>query len=200
MEDKCRCCYNYCNKLFRALSFLSKHLKTKHPEFGMDALLVDAEPFMRHRYEAEDLSSRPLPPVEVESNVGIELRSVKDIIDKYMRPMPPVPPPLPFGPPPGYPMQPPPPSGPPPRFHQNDYRDRRDNNNYRDSNRKRRFNDDDNQQQQQPKNDRSGLFQHRKSGGGGPVYHDIDAPKVSTTIPPILLSLSCLACLLVLHI
>ena len=66
-DDKCRCCFSYCNKLFRQVQFLSKHLKMKHPEFGVEIFLQDAEPFMRKRYEAEDMSARPLPPVAVES-------------------------------------------------------------------------------------------------------------------------------------
>ena len=44
---------------------------------------------MRKRFEAEDLSQRPLPPVEVEANGTIELRSVKEVRDKYLPPPPP---------------------------------------------------------------------------------------------------------------
>jgi hypothetical protein len=142
VEDKCRCCYVYCNKLFRAVSFLSKHLKTKHGEFGAEELLRDAEPFMRRRYESEDMHARPLPPIEIETANGIELRSVKEIMDKYMPSIPAMmAPPLPFGPPPTGGQHPPPlPLGPPPSRYTNDRYDDRD---YRDGgNRKRsRFND-----------------------------------------------------------
>jgi hypothetical protein len=118
-DDKCRCGYEYCNKLFKSLQFLIKHLKTKHiNEFGYEILLNIAEPFMRKRYEAEDITARPLPPVEVEGYNGqVDLRSVKEIMEKYMKPiLPPPPMPVPFpgvsmG---GYGGPPPLPFGPPP--------------------------------------------------------------------------------------
>ena len=65
-EDKARCCYQFCGKLFKDAAFLRKHLQSKHPSFATDVFLVEAEPFMRKRYEAEDISYRPLPPVEIE--------------------------------------------------------------------------------------------------------------------------------------
>jgi hypothetical protein len=120
-DDKCRCGYVYCNKLFKSLQFLIKHLKTKHVnEFGFDILLNIAEPFMRKRYEAEDITARPLPPVEVEGyNGNVELRSVKEIMEKYIKPILPPPPLLPVVPYPGVGMSgyggpPPLPFGPPP--------------------------------------------------------------------------------------
>jgi hypothetical protein len=45
--------------------FLRKHLKTKHETFAFDMLLGVAEPFMRARYEAEDILARPLPLIQV---------------------------------------------------------------------------------------------------------------------------------------
>ena len=84
-EGKCRCCFVSCNKLFKGTEFLAKHMRAKHEDFAHEALLQDAEPFMRRRFEAEPMSARPLPPVEVETQQGrTELKSVKVILDKYM--------------------------------------------------------------------------------------------------------------------
>jgi hypothetical protein len=83
-DDKCRCCYVTCNKLFKGADFLSKHMRLKHEDFAADLLLKDAEPFMRRRFEAEPMGARPLPPVEVEAHGRTELKSVKAILDKFM--------------------------------------------------------------------------------------------------------------------
>ena len=45
--------------------YLRKHLLTRHETFASELQLQDAEPFMRTRYESEDIASRPLPPIEV---------------------------------------------------------------------------------------------------------------------------------------
>ena len=90
-EGKCRCSYVLCNKLFRGIEFLSKHIKLKHADFAAEELAADAEPFMRSRYEAEDISARHLPFVEVEVQGRTELRSLKELIDKYAPPPPPPP-------------------------------------------------------------------------------------------------------------
>lgn len=90
-EEKARCCYQFCGKLFKDVVFLRKHLQSKHPSFATDVFLVEAEPYMRKRYETEDISFRPLPPVEVEVQGTIELKSVKEIRDKYLLPQPPIP-------------------------------------------------------------------------------------------------------------
>ena len=56
----------------------------KHEGFAADLLLQDAEPFMRARYEAEDIASRPLPPIEVSGcmcvGVGVCVRGCLDVI------------------------------------------------------------------------------------------------------------------------
>ena len=44
---------------------MRKHLLTRHETFASELQLQDAEPFMRTRYESEDIASRPLPPIEV---------------------------------------------------------------------------------------------------------------------------------------
>lgn len=82
-NDKCRCLYRGCNKLFQNWGFLVKHMTLKHEGCADDILLVDAEPFLRRRFEEEDVSQRPLPPVEVEVAGRIELKSVREILDKY---------------------------------------------------------------------------------------------------------------------
>jgi len=90
-EGKCRCSYVLCNKLFRGIEFLSKHIKLKHADFAAEELAADAEPFMRSRYDAEDISARHFPFVEVEVQGRTELRSLKEIVDKYAPPPPPPP-------------------------------------------------------------------------------------------------------------
>lgn len=83
-EGKCRCCYLTCSKLFKGVDFLTKHMHLKHPEFSAEVLLKDAEPFMKKRFDAEPMGARPLPPVEVETHGHTELKSVKEILDKYL--------------------------------------------------------------------------------------------------------------------
>ena len=68
--------------MFRGVDFLRKHLQTKHETFAYDLLLKDAEPYMRTRYESEDIQARPLPPIECEAPGGIDRRSVVEILDK----------------------------------------------------------------------------------------------------------------------
>ena len=44
---------------------MRKHLACKHETFAYDLLLQDSEPYMKVRYESEDIGYRPLPPIEV---------------------------------------------------------------------------------------------------------------------------------------
>lgn len=90
-EGKCRCCYSFCNKLFKNVEFLGKHIKLKHVDFALEDFAFNAEPYMRNKYESEDLKSRPLPPVEIESHGRKEFKSVKEILDKYAPQSPPLP-------------------------------------------------------------------------------------------------------------
>eukprot|EP01041_Mallomonas_annulata_P001159 gene1159-2251_t len=86
MEGKCRCAVEWCNKLFKGPEFLKKHLRTKHIEMASNLLLKASESFMRIRYEAEDLLTRPLPLVPCEiSGGGFELRTVKEILERCNR-------------------------------------------------------------------------------------------------------------------
>lgn len=83
-EGKCRCCYASCSKLFKGLDFLTKHMHLKHEDFSHEELLRAAEPYLRRRFEAEPIKSRPLPPVEVDYNGHTELRSVRFIAGKNL--------------------------------------------------------------------------------------------------------------------
>lgn len=60
--------------LLQGFDYLRKHLQVKHDGFAAELLLQDAEPFMRARYEAEDIASRPLPPIEVCTYVCVRER------------------------------------------------------------------------------------------------------------------------------
>merc|ERR1719215_1759438 len=55
----------------------------------MDKMVGNAKPFMQSRFNSEDIVLRPLPPVEVESHGTVELRTVKEIREQYIRPPPP---------------------------------------------------------------------------------------------------------------
>jgi hypothetical protein len=81
LDEKCRCNMPDCGKLFKAMQYLVKHFKSKHEDCAMDELLADAEPFMRKRYQEEDVTERPLPPIEVESSGRYELRSVRQVLE-----------------------------------------------------------------------------------------------------------------------
>ncbi len=86
-EDKCRCCFSDCNKLFKASTFLIKHLKMKHDAFAFCELAVqDAEPYMSKRYQEEPLEQQPLPPIHVETSNGLEVKSVREVLSKSNAP------------------------------------------------------------------------------------------------------------------
>jgi uncharacterized membrane protein YgcG len=79
-EGKARCCFPACNKLFRGIDFLKKHMKAKHELFALNELTADAEPYMKTRYDEQLITARPLPPIEVETVAGIEQRGVSDMM------------------------------------------------------------------------------------------------------------------------
>ena len=98
-DGRARCLYKLCNKLFKSMEFLTKHLKSKHEYFGYAKLVSEAEPYMRAKYDAEDINWRPLPLVEVDNMGIIEKHSVREItsmigVAKQMHqpPLPPLPP------------------------------------------------------------------------------------------------------------
>ena len=82
-DDKVRCFFKFCNKLFKTVDFLKKHIALKHEFYLQDISLSVIEPSMRDRYEAEDYMTRPLPPVECQVLDGIERRSVLDILQNH---------------------------------------------------------------------------------------------------------------------
>lgn len=97
-EGKMRCAVEWCNKLFKGPDFLKKHLRTKHLDMATGRLLRASEPFMRRRYEAEELLTRPLPLVPIEApGGGVETRSVKEILERCNRLPRPVPAPVGMG-------------------------------------------------------------------------------------------------------
>lgn len=106
-DGRARCLYKVCNKLFKSMDFLVKHLKSKHEYFGYMNLVAEAEPYMRARYDAEDINMRPLPLVEVDNMGIIEKRSIRDITSMlgiakqipHPHSHPPLPPTLPLPPP-----------------------------------------------------------------------------------------------------
>eukprot|EP00595_Chromulina_sp_UTEXLB2642_P002638 CAMPEP_0196764796 /NCGR_PEP_ID=MMETSP1095-20130614/6875_1 /TAXON_ID=96789 ORGANISM="Chromulina nebulosa, Strain UTEXLB2642" /NCGR_SAMPLE_ID=MMETSP1095 /ASSEMBLY_ACC=CAM_ASM_000446 /LENGTH=592 /DNA_ID=CAMNT_0042121265 /DNA_START=558 /DNA_END=2332 /DNA_ORIENTATION=- len=81
-EGKARCFYDSCKKLFKSIDFLMKHIRIKHPYFGNDLMIKESEPFMRTKYEKDDILVRPLPAIEIETSHGIELRSINHILEK----------------------------------------------------------------------------------------------------------------------
>ena len=58
----------------------------KHEAFAKEGLVRIAEPFMKARFNAEDLATKPLPPVRVETRYGIEVKTVKEILDHLNTP------------------------------------------------------------------------------------------------------------------
>lgn len=90
-EGKGRCGFKWCNKLFKGTEYLTKHIRTRHVvDFSAELLAISA-PFMKARYEAEDLALRPLPPIEVETVSGVEFVSVQSVLETLQRPAPPLP-------------------------------------------------------------------------------------------------------------
>jgi len=48
------------------ISFLKKHMKTKHEYFNYDGQIHLVEAHMKALYEGELVTNRPLPPIELE--------------------------------------------------------------------------------------------------------------------------------------
>jgi hypothetical protein len=85
LNEKCRCMYPGCGKLFQNAVFIVKHFRFKHPGCADAELLIDAEPFMRRRFDEEDLTQRPLPPVEIEVNNRLEFKSVREVMEIFQK-------------------------------------------------------------------------------------------------------------------
>ena len=84
-EGKARCCFPACNKLFRGVEFLKKHMRTKHDLFALNELTADAEPYMKARYDEQMITARPLPPIEIETVAGIEQRGVSEMLEMLQK-------------------------------------------------------------------------------------------------------------------
>lgn len=78
-NGKVRCAVSECKKLFKGKDFLKKHFQNKHLDMAMDRLVSVSEPYMKARFEGEDVVSRPLPRIEIEVRGRIEERSVKEV-------------------------------------------------------------------------------------------------------------------------
>lgn len=81
-DSKARCGLIWCNKLFKGREFLKKHLQSKHADVFHERLVRVSEPFMKQRFDNEDISQRPLPLVEVGpvgSGTDSLLRSAKEV-------------------------------------------------------------------------------------------------------------------------
>lgn len=76
---KARCCYPACNKLFKNIDFLKKHVKAKHVLFAAEPMLRVSEPHMRARYDALDVALRQLPPVDVEKDGQVLQMNVQEV-------------------------------------------------------------------------------------------------------------------------
>lgn len=69
-SEKQRC--DLCKKLFKALPYVKKHIRNKHPELVMDKLAQVGEPFMWERYSAD--SNRPTPQILETTRVSLSRR------------------------------------------------------------------------------------------------------------------------------
>ncbi|TMW55033.1 hypothetical protein Poli38472_013795 [Pythium oligandrum] len=59
-DGKHRC--RLCTKLFKALDFVKKHIRNKHPELAVDKIAEVGESYMWEQYRED--ANRPLPPIE----------------------------------------------------------------------------------------------------------------------------------------
>jgi len=84
--SRARCGLKWCNKLFKGADFVKKHVRSKHEDLASGLVLAVARPYMQRRFEAEDLLTRPLPPVPVEGqNRHLESWSVQDVLERCPR-------------------------------------------------------------------------------------------------------------------
>lgn len=80
-DGKARCGLSWCNKLFKGQDFLMKHIKNKHIDLALVRLVRVAEQYMFARFMAEDISKRPLGPIEIETAGGLEQKTVKEVYE-----------------------------------------------------------------------------------------------------------------------
>lgn len=63
-DGKHRC--RLCTKLFKAMDFVKKHIRNKHPELAVDKIAEVGETYMWEQYREDE--QRPMPPIEATNN------------------------------------------------------------------------------------------------------------------------------------
>lgn len=63
-DGKHRC--RLCTKLFKAMDFVKKHIRNKHPELVVDKIAEVGESYMWEQYREDE--QRPMPPIETTNN------------------------------------------------------------------------------------------------------------------------------------
>mmetsp|Transcript_19843 Transcript_19843/g.36034 ORF Transcript_19843/g.36034 Transcript_19843/m.36034 type:complete len:151 (-) Transcript_19843:107-559(-) len=63
-DNRARCAFHFCRKLFKDVSFLKKHLMKKHAEFLRAEVAKCHDSFMMASWDKEP--NRPIPPVLVD--------------------------------------------------------------------------------------------------------------------------------------
>jgi hypothetical protein len=63
-DGKHRC--RLCTKLFKAMDFVKKHIRNKHPELVVDKIAEVGETYMWEQYREDE--QRPMPPIETINN------------------------------------------------------------------------------------------------------------------------------------
>lgn len=64
-DGKHRC--RLCTKLFKAMDFVKKHIRNKHPELVMDKIAEVGESYMWEQYREDE--QHPMPPLETTNNI-----------------------------------------------------------------------------------------------------------------------------------
>ncbi|OWZ09428.1 hypothetical protein PHMEG_00017875 [Phytophthora megakarya] len=64
-DGKHRC--RLCTKLFKAMDFVKKHIRNKHPELVVDKIAEVGESYMWEQYREDE--QRPMPPLETSNNM-----------------------------------------------------------------------------------------------------------------------------------
>jgi len=65
-DGKHRCLL--CTKLFKAVDFVKKHIRNKHPELVVDTIAKVGESYMWEQYREDP--NRPLPPIETTNHIS----------------------------------------------------------------------------------------------------------------------------------
>jgi hypothetical protein len=81
-DGKARCGLTWCNKLFKGQDFLMKHIRNKHIDLALVRLVRVSEQYMKSRFLAENICTRPVGPIEVEVvGGGLEQKSIKEVYE-----------------------------------------------------------------------------------------------------------------------